>query len=47
MGGGFCFDPLGSFPVYDTLENTRVGVVKLIIGILYFVMMLFTIYWVK
>lgn len=43
----FCHDPLGSVPVYDTLENTTVGVVKLIIGILYFVMMFITIGWVK
>jgi hypothetical protein len=45
--GGFCHDPLGSVPVYDTVKDTQVGVVKLIIGILYLVMMFITIGWVK
>ena len=45
--GGFCHDPLGSVPVYDTLEDTKVGVVKLIIGILYLCMMFITIVWVN
>jgi hypothetical protein len=44
---GFCYDPLGSASVYETLEGTRVGVVKLVIGALYLVMMFITIGWVK
>lgn len=45
--GGYCHDPLGSVPVYDTVRDTEVGVVKFIIGILYLIMMFITIGWVK
>lgn len=47
MGNSFCHDPLGSVPVYETLRGTRVGVVKLVIGLLYLLMMLLTIRWVQ
>ena len=43
----FCNDPLGSAPVYETVKETRVGVVKFIIGIIYLGMMFITIGWVK
>ena len=43
----FCDDPSNAYPLYETIANEEIGLVRVLIGVFYTLMLLVTIAWVK